>query len=489
MSHRHYVKEASLAYPRGVGDLWLPLLTVGLAVWAASIAVVIILQRRSPVATLAWVLVLIFLPLIGLLVYRVIGPLRLERKKLKRSASRRAVAEAMAALADVGEDSEEHLQLARVGMQLGEASPLRAREIDVYLDGVTNYAAILAAIAAAQHHVHLEYYIWEPDKIGTLLRDALIERARAGVKVRMLVDGTGSSRLKRRFLRPLKDAGVEVARFNPLKLRFLRMRRPDFRTHRKIVVIDGRVGFTGGMNICDEHSAELHPEWWRDTHARITGAAVWPLQRLFMEDWYFSTGVLCPVDALHFPQPEEPGEHLVQVLGSGPDSDAFAIHKVLFTTINQSTDRLWLTTPYFVPDEALLTAMITAALRDVDVRLIVPRKGDSRLVDMAARSYLPELLAAGVKVYEYETRFIHAKTVVSDDDTSIIGTANLDNRSFRLNFEVAALIFGPQVNKVLADAFLVDLEGSRPITKEAMARQRLRVRLGQATARLISPLL
>lgn len=489
MSDIHYVKGHPLAYPRGVGELWLPLLTVGLAVWAASIAVVIILQRRSPVATLAWVMVLIFLPLIGLLVYRVIGPMRLERKKVKRTASKKAVAEALTALAEVGEDSQEHLQLARVAIQLGESSPLRAQHVDVYLDGASAYDAILEAVAAATHHIHLEYYIWEPDQIGTQLRDALIERARAGVKVRMIVDGTGSSGLKRRFLRPLRDASVEVAWFNPLKLRFLRMRRPDFRTHRKIVVVDGKVGFTGGMNICDEHSEKLHKEWWRDTHARITGAAVWPLQRLFMEDWYFSTEVLCPVDALHFPTPDAPGQHLVQVLGSGPDSDAFAIHKVLFTAINQSTDRLWLTTPYFVPDEALLIALITAALRDVDVRLIVPKKGDSRLVDMAARSYLPELIAAGVKVYEYETRFIHAKTLVSDDDTSVIGTANLDNRSFRLNFEVAALVFGAEVNKVLADAFLADLEGSRPITREGLARQKLRTRLGQATARLISPLL
>lgn len=471
--------------------MWIPIITAGLAIWVAIVAVVIILQRRSAAATLAWLLVLVFLPIVGLVVYRLIGPLRLERKKLKRSANRKVVAEALDALAKIDEDTIEHLQLAAVAMELGEASPLPADDVQVYLDGASAYEAILAAVAAATHHVHLEYYIWEPDTIGTQLRDLLIERARAGLAVRMIVDGTGSNNLSRRFLGPLRAAGVEVAWFNPIRLRSLRLRRPDFRTHRKIVVCDGRVAFTGGMNITDLHSAKLCPEYWRDTHLRLTGAAVLPLQRIFIEDWYFATDTLCPVDADTFPSPAAPraGCHLVQIVGSGPDSDAFAIHKVLFTAINQCTDRLWLTTPYFVPDEALLVALITAGLRDVDVRLIVPKQGDSRLVDLAARSYFPELLAAGVRVYEYESRFIHAKTIVCDGDVAVIGTANLDNRSFRLNFEVAAVVYGEPINTALADAFLADLGESRELTRADLERQPLRLRLGQATARLISPLL
>jgi cardiolipin synthase len=467
----------------------IPILTVALGIWVIVVGIIIILQRRSAAATLAWLLALIFLPVIGLVIYRLIGPLRLERKKLKRLASRRVVGEAVTALAALDDGSIEHVQLATIAIELGEAPPLRADELTVYLDGASKYAAILGAIAAAQHHVHLEYYIWEPDTIGTALRDALIERAKAGVKVRMIVDGTGSNKLTARFLAPLRLAGVEVAKFNPVRLLKLRLRRPDFRTHRKIVVVDGRVAFTGGMNITDAHSSVYGPSYWRDTHLRISGAAVWSLQRLFMEDWYFATDTMCPVDAETFPQPASEGKHLVQVVGSGPDSDAFAIHKVLFTAINQSTDRCWLTTPYFVPDEALLTALITAGLRDVDVRLLVPKKGDSRLVDMAARSYFPELLAAGVRVYEYESRFIHAKTLVCDDDVAIIGTANLDNRSFRLNFEVAAVIYSGAINFALADAFTTDLDGSRELGRGDYEKQSLTRRLGQATARLISPLL
>jgi len=467
----------------------IPILTAALSVWVIIIGIVIILQRRSAAATLAWLLALIFLPVIGLVIYRLIGPLRLERKKLKRVASRRAVGEAMAAMAALDDGNVEHLQLATVAMELGESPPLRADALTVFLDGASNYEAILAAVAEARHHVHLEYYIWEPDTIGTALRDALVERAKAGVKVRMVVDGTGSNKLSKRFLDPLRAAGVEVAKFNPVRLLRLRLRRPDFRTHRKIVVCDGRVGFTGGMNITDAHSAKYGPNFWRDTHLRVVGAAVWPLQRLFMEDWYFATDTLCPVDVDTFPTPASDGKHLVQVVGSGPDSDAFAIHKVLFTAINQSTDRCWLTTPYFVPDEALFTALLTAGLRDVDVRLLVPKKGDSRLVDMAARSYFPELLAAGVRVYEYESRFIHAKTLVCDDDVAIIGTANLDNRSFRLNFEVAAVIYSGSVNFTLAEAFVADLKDSRELTRGDYDKQKLSRRLGQASARLISPLL
>ncbi|MBL9014043.1 MAG: cardiolipin synthase [Myxococcales bacterium] len=469
--------------------MWIPLLTIGLAIWVASVSVVIILQRRSATATLAWLFALIFLPVIGLVIYRIIGPLRLERKKLKRTANKRIVREALEALAAFDTDTIEHLQLARVGMELGEVGPLRASEVEVYLDGDSCYAAILAAVRAATHHVHLEYYIWEPDTIGCELRDALIERKQAGVGIRIVCDWTGCNRLKKKFLAPLKAAGIEIAWFNPVRLRSLRLRRPDFRTHRKIVVCDGRVGFTGGMNIVDYHSASRSKEFVRDTHMRIKGSAVWALQRMFVEDYYYAAGTLCPLDANTFPALDKAGEHVIQILGSGPDTAAFAIHKALFTAVNQCSERCWITTPYFVPDDALLTALISAGLRDVDVKLIIPKKGDSKLVDLAARSYLPELLSAGVRVYEYEPRFIHAKTMVCDDDVAIIGTANLDNRSFRLNFEDIAIAWGDQVNGELAKAFRHDLELSRELSGRDIDKLPLKTRFGRAAARLLSPLL
>ncbi|HEY5937344.1 MAG TPA: cardiolipin synthase, partial [Kofleriaceae bacterium] len=464
------------------------ILTVLAFTWVIVAAVVILLQRRSAAATIAWLLVLAFLPIIGLIIYRLIGPMRLERKRVRRRLGRVAVEEVTGAMVRMRELAAEDVQIALVPISMGEAPPLHAGSVAIYLDGVSKYAAILAAIAAAQHHVHLEYYIWEPDQIGTRLRDLLIEKARAGVKVRMLVDGTGSSGLTRRWCRPLRDAGVEIARFNPVSLRWTR--RADFRSHRKIIVCDGRVGFTGGMNITDAHSAELSPaEYLRDTHLRLEGAAVWPLQRIFLEDWHFATEQLPVTGPEIFPSPGDGRKHLVQIVASGPDRDQMSIHRTFFTAFTRATSRLWVTTPYFVPDESTLTALCTAAQRRLDVRLVIPRRSDSRLVDLAARSYIPELVASGVQVYEYLPRFIHAKTIVIDDDLAVVGTANLDNRSFRLNFEVVALLFDRGINAELATAFETDLRESRRIEPAELDRKSFRRRLGEASARLLSPLL
>jgi cardiolipin synthase len=464
-----------------VTDVW-PFLTVGLFVWVGINGVAIVMQRRPAASTIAWLLLLVLVPIGGLIVYRLLGPLSLKRRKQRLILSKRVVDEGLRGLHALDAHVEHH-QMAMVSMGIGGTPPYRAASVDIYFDGASAYSAILAAVAEAKDHIHLEYYIWEPDTIGTRLRDALVERARAGVKVRMLVDATGSHHLRQKFLQPLHDAGVAVAWFNPVRLRTLRRRRADFRTHRKIVVVDGRVGFTGGMNITDDHNT------WRDTHVRIAGPPVWPMQRIFFEDWYFAAEEMLPTTLAQIPQLERDGEHLVQIVASGPDTTDFAIHKVYFTAINGATRRCWLSTPYFVPDEALMTALVTAALRGVDVRLIVPLRGDSRLVDLAARSYFLELLAANIRVYEYTPRFTHAKTMLCDDDVSIIGTANLDFRSFRLNFELAALLFGTTANHSLADAFERDLTDCREVTIDACTSLSFPRRFGQASARLLSPLL
>ncbi len=458
-------------------------------VWIIFNSILLVLQRRSAVSTIAWLFVLVFVPFIGLLIYRLIGPLKLERRKRKRSGAKRIVDEGMRGLAALGHAAADQRQLASLPIQLGGMPPLRAESLDLYFDGASAYEAILAAVAAAQHHIHLEYYIWEPDAIGTRFRDALIERARAGVTVRLLLDGAGSNKLSRVFLQPLREAGAAIAWFNPVRLRTIRRHRMDFRNHRKIVVCDGRVGFTGGMNITDVHTSELSDSHWRDTHLRLTGVAVWPLQRIFFEDWYFAAEELIEVTNKTVPPPCDDGAHLVQIVASGPDDHSFALHKVFFAAIGQATKRVWLTTPYFVPDESLLNALTTAALRGVDVRVIVPKRGDSRLVDLAARSYFPELVEARVRVFEYGPRFIHAKTIVCDDDLAIVGTANFDNRSFRLNFELAALVFGPQANAELADVFERDSNSSRELVTSDLARVPFVRRLGEASARLLSPLL
>ncbi|MEZ4400075.1 MAG: cardiolipin synthase [Kofleriaceae bacterium] len=470
---------------------WTLLLTLAELVWIVIAGVVIVLQRRTATSTLAWLLALAFLPIIGLLIYWVIGPQRLARKKFKRVVSRQVVHAALAGLAEARASSPAHARLALVPMGLDQPPPLPASGITPYFDGRSAYAAILASIEAATHHVHLEYYIWEPDGIGTRLRDLLIAKARAGVQVRVVVDATGASGLRRRWRKPMLDAGVEFAWFNPITLKFWRYRRADFRSHRKIVVCDGRVGFTGGMNVADAHSAEFGERYWRDTHLGFTGPAVAPLQRAFLQDWYYASGKLPTAPEAYFPDAElGPGEaDAIQLVASGPDDPAFAVHKTYFAAITAARDRLWITTPYFIPDDAITTALAVAAAGRVDVRVLVPRKGDSRVVDLAARSYFAELLAVGVKIYEYEPRFIHAKTMVVDDDLAIVATANLDNRSFRLNFELAAVVYGTDLARRLADAFVEDLTTATPVTAAALAGQRFRSRLGQASARLLSPLL
>lgn len=458
--------------------------------WVLVAGYVIVLQRRSAAATIAWLLALTFLPIFGLLLYRLIGPLRLKRKRMRHRYSRDIVAEVTGARTRLTEGLGEDAQIARVAINLHEAPPLRAAHVALYFEGADFYAALLQAIAAAQRHIHLEFYIWEPDRIGLRIRDALIAKARAGVQVRLLLDGTGSSRIGRKFLRPLQEAGVEFARFNPVQLRFLRKRRIDFRTHRKIVVCDGRVGFTGGMNITEEQTREFSPGAWRDTHLQLQGTAVWPLQRMFLEDWYFATEALpTEPDELLFPSQSDGGPHIVQVVGSGPDHDQTTLLHTFFTAITRAEARVWLTTPYFVPEEPLVAALCTASLRRLDVRLIIPRRGDSRLIDLAARSYLPELIAAGVKVYQYLPRFVHAKTFVIDDDLSIVGSANLDTRSLRLNFEVVAVLYDPALNAVLATAFEQDLTHCEPIELEQLKNLPRFVRFAQASARLFSPLL
>jgi cardiolipin synthase A/B len=468
------------------------LLAGGITIWALAMTIVVVQQRRSPASTIAWLLVLALLPLLGWVVYRLIGPLRLERRKLRRRITRKLVEEAIGALEEIESEApmRHREQLARVAIAAGEAPPLRADHVELYTEGEPKYRAIAEAVDAARHHIHLEYYIWENDQIGRRLRDQLIARANAGIEVRVLVDATGSLGARRGFFRPLADAGAKVAWFNPLSLFALRRRRPDFRTHRKIVVCDGRLGFTGGMNVADAETAEFTGgEAWRDTHLRFEGSAVRVLQRVFAEDWFYATGTEIPSGEAYFPLPTSSGSEVVQIVASGPDLDAFAIHKVFFAAINQAAERVWVTTPYFVPDDAILSALVSAAMRGLDVRVIAPARGDSRLVDLAARSYFPDLLSAGARVFEYLPRFLHAKTFVIDDDVAIIGTANLDNRSFRLDFEVAAVLYGGETNAKLDAAFQADLVQCRELERVDWRQQPFWTRLGQSGARLLSPLL
>lgn len=479
-------------FPGGHEGL-LTTVSVAWSLYIAVLAVWIILQKRAPVSTLSWILSMALLPFVGYLVYYFFGPQRLRKQRLKRMRSQSALyAHAdFASLRDTAATAPEAL---RQLVLLGEAScDLRvstATGVDLLVDGEETFGAIFDAIRAARHHVHLEYYIFEPDGIGTALRDLLVEKARQGVIVRLLVDALGSKRLDTRFIAPLLEAGAQVGFFHASRIG--RRLRPviNFRTHRKIVVCDGVVGFTGGINITDEEDQRARADAYHDVHLRIEGGAVRLLQMTFMEDWVYTTGEgpdAVARESRYLLPATEPGDHPVQILTSGPDNANEAIHRMYVAAIHMATERVWLTTPYFVPGEPALMALTSAALRGVDVRLLVPRRSDSFVVSAAARSYFDELIAAGVKVWEYTAGMLHSKTMLVDDQCAFIGTANFDNRSFRLNFEVCAVVYGPALAQPLARQFETDLQRASAV--RARRPQAFVPRLGDAMARLFSPLL
>jgi cardiolipin synthase len=467
--------DAVLAIPH-IG-LWF---TLGWAVYLVGLGGWIVLQKREPAATLSWLFGLALLPYLGFVVYHYLGPQRIVRHRVRRARSRAARLPSPDGVDVIARE------LSRMGTATSGLPPTSATDVRLLVDGGAKYTALLADVAAAQVSIDVEYYIFSPDRTGSALRDALAERARAGVRVRLLLDAVGSGKTSRRFLASLTEAGGQVAWFHPMRLgKFWRRPWLNMRTHRKIVVIDGAIAYTGGINVTDEEDERLRSDAYRDLHVRVEGEVARALQVVFVEDWAYATGNP-PVLA---PAPEfAPGTCAVQVVSSGPDSQWEAIHRMHVATIHSAQRRVWLTTPYFVPGEAAMMALTSAALGGLDVRLLVPKASDSWLVTYAARSYFDELLAAGVRVYEYGPRMLHSKTLLVDDHLAIIGSANFDHRSFRLNFEVSLLFHDATVASELERTIELDL-AQAPRVRDDRDRPLWRVRLPEALARLVSPLL
>ncbi len=460
------------------------LLEVG---WIVVMGAWVLLQKRPPVATLAWIFGLALLPGLGALLYFWWGPLRFDRRKhrIRRARDSLQAARSKSALFDRERGASE--PLIRLATRLGGLPPMTATNARLFSKGDDFFGALEAAIAGARHHVHLEFYIVRDDVLGTRLIELLMAQAQKGIEVRFLADPLGST-ISRARVRAMAAAGVKFEWFNPTAVARLGRRIINFRTHRKIVVVDGAIGFCGSTNICCDHSFQaMADNARRDTDIALEGEIVQGLQHTFFENWLFASGETLQEDGTdkYFPAARV-GTQLAQIVPSGPDSDHRSLYSFLLAAIGLARKRIWLIAPYFVPDEALLNALSVASARGTEVHVIVPGESDWRIVDAAGASTHDQLLMAGVRIFLFGPPLLHAKSAVIDDSVGIVSSANIDDRSMKLNFETAAVFYGGDVVDRLADLFdefrskatmKLNYESDAPFAR----------RLLQAGARLFSP--
>ncbi|MFS0557152.1 cardiolipin synthase [Brevibacillus sp. 179-C9.3 HS] len=473
------------------------IITIGNLILAA---VLIFMERRNIAATWAWLMVLLFLPGIGFIIYLIFGH-KLSKKKLYRlkegefSHFRAAVDRQKQLLAhgdlQVNDpEMERHRDMIFMNVVSDGAFYTQDNTIQVFKEGHSLFNLMFKQMEEAREHIHLLYYILNDDDLGKQLIQLLTKKAQEGVEVRLLYDAVGSSGVSSRFLRPLVKAGGEVASFFPAKIPFLNF-RVNFRNHRKLTIIDGKIGYIGGFNIGDEYlGKDKKLGYWRDTHLLIEGRAVYMLQARFFLDWNLSAAKRMHESIDYFPEHHETnGTVGVQIVSSGPNSEKEQIKHAFLKMIYKARKKVYLQTPYFVPDESMLTALKMAAMSGVDVRVMVPGKPDHLMVFWATHSYLGDLLKSGVRCYLYEKGFLHAKTIVVDTQLSSVGTANVDIRSFKLNFETNAFLYDSQMAEQLEELFVSDLADCREITLGEYVNRPLRLRLLESLTRLLSPLL
>jgi cardiolipin synthase len=472
----------------------------GLAYYALSLwAVALVLrQRLEPSVMLLWVLGLLFLTPVGVPLYFLFGERRIRRRARKKRMRAAPIVKAIAS-AEAREHVRDELpashpfleagfrQLAEISTQLGSLPLTTGNNVDVFTTAQSTYEDLLHAIDGASRHIHLEYYIFRPDDTGHMFLKRLTAKAREGVEVRLLLDGIGSWKTSKRFLRPLLDAGGRVETFLPA----IPWRQPwniNFRNHRKILIVDGRVAYTGSQNIGDEYRGRLRRVGpWKDTHLRLEGSAAQRLQEVFIEDWFFASREDLTSSAYLSRQPQA-GTCLAQILATGPDQAGKILSHIFFAALSLAQKHIFISTPYFVPDPGLILALQNAAYRGVRVDILIPSKTDNRLVLWAGRSFYQELVRAGVNIYEFDHGMLHAKTVSIDDQWSLISSANMDRRSFFLNFEVTVSVFDQNVSKRLIEEFGEDrarsvriepIQGSGPWVRSVL----------EGAARLLSPVL
>jgi cardiolipin synthase len=452
----------------------------------------IILERRQPAATVAWVLSIALLPVVGVPLYFLVGGRRIRRHiraKIGAVGSTESSVENRVRPEDL--PSPISAACGRVLTTAGAPPPVAGNRVSVVEGGEAVYEAVLGMIEGARDHIHCQFFILDVDPVGRRFIHALASRARAGVRVRLLLDAVGSWRALRQIVRPLRKAGGEVAAFLPA-LPLHRKWSAHLRNHRKLLIADGRAAFTGGMNIGNRYMRpRAGPGLWRDSAVVIEGMSVRDLQAIFLDDWAFATEEAGP-EGIMFPpldtRENAPGDGIIQVVASGPDRAMRPIYQGVFTAFTLARRRIWIATPYFVPDDAISTCLENAALRGVDVRLLMPENSDLKTVELAGRSYFDDLMQAGVKIHLYLPTNLHSKVLIIDDDVGVVGSSNVDIRSFFLNFELGVFLYGKKEIDALAAGFATDMSFSAELDPSAFGRRPKIVRLLEDTARIFSPL-
>ena len=452
-----------------------------------AVIIVVVLENRNPIRTLAWILLLLVLPLIGAVIYLIFGRDYRNKKILKRW-------------------SDVHVQTKRVSEKELEAEgvPWRFRKvfrlldtemtnelyagnnIEVYTQGREIFDTMFRDLEAAKHHIHIEFYIIEEGEVGNHLHDILLRKAQQGVEVRVIYDYYGGLKLPIEWRNSLKKAGAKIYPFLSAKS-FLGLQYINYRNHRKLVIIDGKAAYTGGVNIADRYRLGNHLGLWRDTFIKVQGPAVAAMQQAFLLDWNFVDKERL-VESDYIEKSDHVGNEIVQIVTSGPDNDWLNMLNSVVAAINSAKERISIHTPYFIPPEPLMQALESAALSGVEVRLMLSERSDSILVSAAGRSYIDKLLSAGVRVYFYRSNFLHSKAIVVDGYLSVIGTANMDVRSFEQNFEIAAFVYGEETGSTLEQNFEIDMRTCRELNIHAWRHRTLWTQAKESIARLMSPI-
>lgn len=471
----------------GIFDGWVSTIVSSVFLLAVvATIIVVVLENRNPVKTLAWVLVLSFLPVVGLVLYFFFGRDVRKEKLISRRGYFRLNKYPLAEYYERKSGEDRH-QLMRFFRKVNGSLPFDGNAVDIYTTGYRMLSDLLKAIDGARHHIHLQFYIFEDDAVGRLVRDALIRKVKEGVEVRLLYDDVGSWKVKQEFFEQMRVEGVETRGF--LKVRFpMFTSKVNYRNHRKVVVIDGCIGFVGGMNIAMRYLKGVSWGEWRDTHIRIEGCAVYGLQVSFLTDWYAADHSLI-TSSQYYPEIPVCGESSVQIVTSNPIGGGASIMQGLLVAITNSRKYFYIQTPYLLPTEPILLALKTAALGGVDVRIMIPERADSRITHLATLSYLDELMECGVRIYRYKKGFLHSKLMVSDDTVSTVGSTNMDFRSFEHNFEANAFMYDYGTAIRMKEIFLADQKDAELLQLKEWRLRPWYQKVKESVIRLFAPLL